>query len=83
MDEQTKQLEKEFDNYFELFRNDGWKQLCKELSTQMEVIDNLSSCVDLDDLRIRQGQLSILKQLIGFEDATNIAYSQWQAELQS
>lgn len=75
------ELEKEFDDYFDLFNNAGYKRLIKELSNQLEMIDDLSKCIDLDDLRIRQGQLSILNQLLTFETATRNAYDQWQKEL--
>jgi hypothetical protein len=75
------QLEKEFESFFDLFRNDGYKRLIELLSNQLSQIDNLMDTKDLDDLRIRQGQLSVLKQLINFEETTHNEYEQWQKEL--
>jgi hypothetical protein len=74
-------LEKEFDSFFDLFRNDGYKRLIEQLSNQISLIDNLMDTKDLDDLRIRQGQLSVLKQLINFEQSTRSEYEQWVLEL--
>ena len=74
------QLEEEFDSFFDLFRNDGYKRLIEQLSNQLSLIDNLMDTKDLDDLRIRQGQLSVLRQLIGFENTTRNEYEQWQLE---
>jgi hypothetical protein len=74
------QLEEEFDSFFDLFRNDGYKRLIEQLSNQLSLIDNLMDTKDLDDLRIRQGQLSVLRQLIGFENTTRNEYEQWLLE---
>jgi hypothetical protein len=76
-----KQLEKEFESFFDLFRNDGYKRLIEQLSNQLSLIDNLMDTKDLDDLRIRQGQLSVLRQLIGFEDTTRNEYGSYATQL--
>jgi hypothetical protein len=80
LDDKNKQLEEEFDSFFDLFRNDGYKRLIEQLSTQLSLIDNLMDTKDLDDLRIRQGQMSVLKQLIDFENTTRNEYEQWLEE---
>ena len=81
MTDSDKALEKEFESFFDLFRNDGYKRLIELLSNQLSQIDDLMGTKDLDDLRIRQGQLSVLKQLINFEKTTHNEYEQWQSEL--
>jgi hypothetical protein len=80
LDDKNKQLEEEFDSFFDLFRNDGYKRLIEQLSIQLSLIDNLMDTKDLDDLRIRQGQMSVLKQLIDFENTTRNEYEQWLEE---
>ncbi|MCI4436551.1 MAG: hypothetical protein JHC33_07055 [Ignisphaera sp.] len=77
------QLQKEFESFFDLFRNDGYKRLIEMLSNQLSQIDDLMGTKDIDDLRIRQGQLSVLNQLINFEKTTHTEYEQWQSELVS
>ncbi len=77
MDKTRKEIEQEYDNLFELFRNDGWRQVINELSSQLERLDEVSDVKDLDDLRIRQGQIYILKQLVNFEAFTEASYKDW------
>jgi hypothetical protein len=77
------QLQKEFESFFDLFRNDGYKRLIEMLSNQLSQIDDLMGTKDIDDLRIRQGQLSVLNQLINFEKTTHTEYEQWQSDLAS
>lgn len=81
MTDSDKALEKEFESFFDLFRNDGYKRLIEMLSNQTSQLEDLMDVKDLDDLRIRQGQLFVLKQLINFEKTTHISYEQWQKEL--
>ena len=80
MHNKQQQLEEEFDSFFDLFRNDGYKRLIEQLSNQITVIDDLMGTKDIDDLRIRQGQLSVLKQLVNFEATTRTEYEQWLEE---
>jgi hypothetical protein len=51
------------------------------LSKQTSRLEDVLDVKDLDDLRIRQGQLFVLKQLINFEKTTHNEYEQWQKEL--
>jgi hypothetical protein len=81
MTDSDKALEKEFESFFDLFRNDGYKRLIEMLSNQTSQLEDLMDVKDLDDLRIRQGQLFVLKQLINFEKTTHNEYEQWQKEL--
>ena len=77
MDKTRKEIEKEYDDFFDLFRNNGYKRLIEELSSQLERLDEVSDVKDLDDLRIRQGQIYILKQLVNFEAFTEASYKDW------
>jgi hypothetical protein len=54
-----------------------------ELSEQMTVINDMPNTRDLDDLRIRQGQYSVIKQLLDYEATTRSLYEQWFAEQQA
>ena len=79
----NKQLEKEFDDLIFMFSTDGWKALMAELSEQMAVVNDMPNTRDLDDLRIRQGQHSVIKQLLDYEATTRSLYEQWFAEQQA
>lgn len=77
MDKTRKEIEKEYDDFFHLFKTNGYRRLCEELSSQLERLDNVSDVKDLDDLRIRQGQIYILKQIVNFEAFTEASYKDW------
>ena len=66
--------EQYYNNYFDLFRNDGWKQLVEELTDTAANINNVAVIKDAQDLFFRQGQLDILWMLLKFEDSINNSY---------
>ena len=67
MQQTDNDVQKEFENYFDLFNHKGWLQLIEELETQKKMLDAVVDVKDLDDLRVRQGQLNILNNLLSFE----------------
>lgn len=72
MDKETQQY---FEDYFDLFSTDGWKQFIEELE---DIIDTFSieNIKDQDDLKTTQGQLQILNRIANFEDSIRNAYDQ-------
>lgn len=73
-----KETEYYYNNYFDLFRSQGWKQLISEFSENSESINSVENTKDLQDLFFRKGQLDIISSILtletyiqrGFEDAT-------------
>lgn len=72
MDKETQEY---FDDYFELFSTEGWKQFIEEIE---DIIDTFSieNIKDQDDLKTTQGQLQILNRIANFEDSIRNAYDQ-------
>ena len=66
--------EKYYNDYFDLFRSDGWKQLIEELTQNAATINNVAVIKDVEDLFFRQGQLEVLVSLLKFEDSINNSY---------
>ena len=66
--------EKYYNDYFDLFRSDGWKQLTEELTSNAATINNVTVVKDTQDLYFRQGQLEVLLYLLQFEDSINNSY---------
>ena len=64
----TPELEKYYDTYSDLFLTDGWKQFQEELLNNAKQINSIEHAKDGDDLFFRKGQLSVLGQLLNFED---------------
>jgi len=70
----TREDEKYYNDYFDLFRSDGWKQLTEELTQNAAAINNVALVKDAEDLFFRQGQLEVLVYLLQFEDSINNSY---------
>ncbi len=73
MDKETEEC---FNTYFNLFRNDGWKVLVKELTANALHINNVQILKDANDMHFRKGQLDILASVINLENTINTSYSE-------
>ena len=62
------ELQRQYDNYFEMFATEGWKQFVEDLE---DISDNfrIEDIKDGVDLSMIQGQLKVLKQILYFEDS--------------
>ena len=76
----NKEIEKYYNNFFEMFRTEGWKQLLEELTNNIEQTDNLETVKDEQDLFFRKGQLAVFKSFVNLELV--ITTAQEQAELE-
>lgn len=76
----NKELETYFNNYFGLFRNEGWKQLLEELTSNALAINNIDATKDESDLHFRKGQLNVLKSIINFEPTIQNAFDEANSE---
>ena len=71
-----KELERYYNNYFDLFSTEGYKQLISELQGNLLAINNIDACKDEADMYFRKGQLNVLASLINFETAIDNAYKE-------
>jgi hypothetical protein len=70
----TKEDELYYNNFFDMFRSDGWKQLLEELRSNVAMLDQVAHIKDTEDLRNKQGQLLVLSNLINLEDTLLMSY---------
>jgi hypothetical protein len=70
----TKEDELYYNNFFDMFRSDGWKQLLEELKANVAMLDQVAHIKDTEDLRNKQGQLLVLSNLINLEDTLLMSY---------
>ena len=65
-----------YDKYFDLFAHPGWKQLQEELKEALSIIERtaLYSKTDEKDFNFVRGEAFKLKQLINFEEITELSY---------
>jgi len=74
----NQELETYFNNYFAMFRSEGWKQLISDLRGNVEQINSVELTEDANNLYFRKGQLAILGTLFNLE--TQIDNAKEQAE---
>jgi CRISPR/Cas system CMR subunit Cmr4 (Cas7 group RAMP superfamily) len=79
----NKELEDYYNNFFELFRTNGWKQLIEELNNNIEQTDNLETVKDEQDLFFRKGQLAVFKSFTNLELVIRTAQEQAELEEES
>ena len=70
----TREEELYYNNYFDLFGSEGWKQVVEELQAKASTYD-VSYLKDEKDLYRVQGELSVIRLLIGLEEFINQGYS--------
>mgnify|MGYP000595383912 FL=1 len=63
-----KELQEYFENYFDLFQHKGWDQLMEDLQEVLDSIDILS-LENSKDLHLVQGKLSMLNQILNWQDS--------------
>jgi hypothetical protein len=71
-----KQLEQYFNNYFDLFGTDGWKQLIEELNNNALGVNNLQATKDSEDMYFRKGQLNVLASIINLQNTIEASHKE-------
>ena len=74
----TLEEEKYYDNYFEVFASEGWKQFTEEL-TDLQLSYNMDTIKDLEELKLIQGERKILSRILQFETGIRTAYDMIKA----
>lgn len=73
-------VQKQFDDYFDLFSRPGWKLLVEDLEGMVENLDSLEYVDTLEKLQFHKGQLTILRRIIGMKQAMEAAYEDFTEE---
>jgi hypothetical protein len=70
----TPEEERYYDNYFDLFSSDGWKQLVEEVKEihSSYVLESLNS---IEELYKAKGEREILSRILSFENGIEAAYA--------
>ena len=74
------ELETYFDNYFELFNHEGFKQLLQELSTNAQQLADIQTVKDVEDLFFRKGQVAAFATVINLQGTIEVAREQAEVE---
>jgi hypothetical protein len=72
----TQDEEKYFENYFDTFATQGWKQFIEDMEGLEETVNDLASINDADKFFVSKGQLVIIRRILNFQDAMLKAYQE-------
>ena len=71
----TPELETYYEQYFDLFVTDGWKQFVSDISANLEQF-NIRSIEKFGDLRYSQGQVKVIDQIMNWETLIRNTYEE-------
>lgn len=69
----TPEVEKYYENYFDLFTTNGWKQYVEQVEAEKDNF-SLEGVKDDKDLYAKQGQLYVINNILNFESMIRTAY---------
>jgi hypothetical protein len=73
------ELEKYYEQYFDLFVTDGWKQFISDISANLESFD-IRNIEKFGDLRYSQGQVKVIDQIINWETLIRNTYAELEKD---
>ena len=76
----TPELETYYNNYNELFNHEGFKQLLKDVSNNVDRLSDVQAVKDLEDLFFRKGQIAAFTSIINLEGTIEAARDQVDAQ---
>jgi hypothetical protein len=76
----TPELETYYNNYNELFNHEGFKQLLKDVSNNVDRLSDVQAVKDLEDLFFRKGQITAFTSIINLEGTIEAARDQVEAQ---
>lgn len=77
MDKETQQY---FNDLFEMFTVPGWERLVQELLVTKEALEHIQSIKDQDELKLRQGQLLVINNILNLKETLERAYEDSNAQ---
>ena len=72
----TPELETYYNNYNELFNHQGFKQLLKDVSNNIDRLSDVQTVKDLEELFFRNGQIAAFTSSINLEGTIEAARDQ-------
>lgn len=75
----TPELQKYYEKRLNMMASDAWSDLIDDVKVMMEATDNLSG-VTVDNLRFKQGEVSIMRWLLSLADTSEKAYENLKDE---
>ncbi len=73
-----KDLEKYYNNRFDLFTSNGWRDLIEDVKIMRDNYADIKTINDEKHLNLRKGQLDILDWMLDLENLSNLTYKELQ-----
>jgi hypothetical protein len=70
----TPELQKYYEDRFDLFSRQGWLDLMEDVEVMLEAMNNVSTIADEKSLQFRKGEISILTWLKTLKGVSERAY---------
>mgnify|MGYP000427194485 FL=1 len=70
----TPELQRYYEDRFDLFSTPGWIDLMDDANRMFEALNNVSTIADEKSLQFRKGEISILTWLITLKEISERAY---------
>jgi len=70
------ELQKYYENRFDLMSKEGWKDLMEDIDTMIESLNNISTIPDEKSLQFKKGELSILTWLRTLKEVSERAFEE-------
>ena len=72
--------QKKFNDYFDLFRQAGWKRLVEDLEDSVADLDSVAGVDSLMELGTRQGKILAFENMISLENYMKVLYDEMEAQ---
>ena len=72
----TPELQKYYEDRFDLFSQQGWHDLMEDIDVMLEAMNNVSTIADEKSLQFRKGEISILIWLKTLKGVSEQAYEE-------
>ena len=76
----TPELRQWYEEQFNLFNSQGWKDLIEQMKEMQKNYENLRNLPSDDTLKFRQGQLDILDWIVGWQESVEQNFKELQNE---
>lgn len=76
----TPELQQWYEEQFNLFNTQGWKDLIEQMKEMQKNYENLRNLPSDDVLKYRQGQLDILDWIAGWQTSVEQNFKELQSE---
>ena len=76
----TPELQQWYEEQFNLFNTQGWKDLIEQMKEMQKNYENLRNLPSDDVLKYRQGQLDILDWITGWQTSVEQNFKELQSE---